>query len=201
MVIKSKGHTTWIGTLIVVLITTIAFISCITLEWGKSADNEILRIIPMLIVVVVLWYLVLVSWSLEGRTMIFDAEGVEVCFWKFSRKYFWSDFKTIRLEYFQRRTGRYKKKNEDPRRGIVFCTKQISKPHDEHPTMAAVSNKFLVYVTFPVDPDDKTERSDAFDVYIEPYEVDEEYFMTKMRGWNVPIENCLPEEMKKNYKW
>jgi hypothetical protein len=173
------------------------------LNWDKLAYDEELRrgVASFSLSMILVFCMILPSWAFEGRTMIFNAEGVEFYFWKLRRKYLWSELKTIRLEYFQRRTGKYKSKKEDPRRGIVFSTKKILKPHDEHPVEAATSAKYLFYVTFPVDPDDRTERSDSPDAYIEPYEVDEEEFMTKMREWNIPIENCLPEEMKANYKW
>lgn len=59
---------------------------------------------------------------------------------------------------------------------------------------------FMFYVIFPVSEDERTEKSEKpFETKY--YEVDEQYFMSKMHEWGVKIENGLPPEKRKKYPW
>lgn len=147
------------------------------------------RQLVILIFFWVLWLYILISvWVLKGKTIIMDAEGCDIRFWKFRKKYLWSDFQTKRLEIYCASYG-YRKK------GIVFCKKRIRSMNESHPCNYVLTRPYFsyFYVTFPAAEEDKTQGNSKEDFR----EVDEEEFISKMKEWNVRIINGLPEYTRK----
>ena len=134
-------------------------------------------------------YMMMTLWLCEGKTIIMDAEGCDISFWKFRKKYLWSEFQTKRLEIYCASRG-YRK------RGIVFCKKRIKSMNESHPSNYAFIRPFLsyFYVTFPAAEEDKTRGNDPEK---DLCEVNEEEFISKMKEWNVRIINGLPEYTRK----
>lgn len=187
MVIKSNAHMMYI----IYIIGEFAFF-CAGIVITKMEGKEL---IGCLLGYFILLYAIISTWFCNGKTIMMDAEGCYVCAWKFKRKYLWNELKTKRLEY-------YKIRYEEPRRGIVFCIREIGEMNWSHPGIYGPIRPYLdyFYVTFPVDEEDRTWMTEYKNV-VNEYEVNEQEFMAKMHEWGVRIENGLPPEKRKKYPY
>ena len=186
MIIKSNAHRRYIAGIIGEFVCLCA---------GIVLGMEGKELIGWVFCYFLILYMFVSTWFCNGKPIIMDAEGCEVCFWKFRRKYFWNELKTKRLE-------QYWANGDDPKRGVIFCKKKIGEMNWRHPSYYAPIRPYLdyFYVTFPVDEEDRTWKTEYKNA-VNAYEVNEQEFMAKMHEWGVRIENGLPPEKRKKYPY
>lgn len=191
MIIKSDKE------LVAVYLAVMFSVMCVMCWLAATADNVIVPgvYIPCGVAIALDVYMFVTKIIFNCRTLIMDKEGCTIRIGKFNKKYKWAELKTRRLEY-------YCVQGRDSRRGVVFSKRRIWSMNWSHPSKHAGVKPLLscFYVIFPVSEDERTEKSEKpFETKY--YEVDEQYFMSKMHEWGVKIENGLPPEKRKKYPW
>ena len=86
MIIKSNAHRRYIAGIIGEFVCLCA---------GIVLGMEGKELIGWVFCYFLILYMFVSTWFCNGKTIIMDAEGCEVCFWKFRRKYFWNELNNI----------------------------------------------------------------------------------------------------------
>ena len=162
---------------LIVLLCIILFLFFIYSYMGAPLLHSLLLLSPVIIIS-------FMSYISLGRTLYFDKDGCTITILWYKNRIPWDQLKYIRAESYKGMIT-----YRDPyEKAILFSTKKIRKPYWIKPSVYRLfSPTSFFYVTFLPNPPLKT---DAFHPrYPHLFCYDEKLFISKMKEWNIPIED------------
>lgn len=156
---------------------TVFFCVCLMLIYilglGKSLGFAFLINSPVFLIMI----LGLIS---SGRTIIFDKDGVTVCFWKYCKKYTWNQLKTKRVEAHHLPSIFAGNLMCPYLKEAIFSPYKIHKPKIMRASFYSIFHPLsCIYVNFSIENDNY--RAGRY------YEMTEAVFWSKMEEWGVNI--------------
>lgn len=129
--------------------------------------------------------LVMFGWIVVDRTLLLDATGCTICFWKFKKFFKWEELATKEIVYFPNAFSHW----EPYISGVIFSYRKRNMPRWLTPYgYSIVNNPFHFFFVY-FDPHIQYEKGQhkCDDIYL----VDEYKFREKMTEWGVKLEEAI----------